>query len=325
MSTVRIHDDHPGAAPSDDSGQASRATGSWRRPRLTGRAGPRTARPRSRAFGRSTPAGLVARYTTLLLVTAITIGPMVWELSTSLKSSSEDVYGSTLQFVPQDPTFANYSKVARTIPIWNFASNSLVVAVLCVAGNILGATIAGFALARLRFRGRRLVFGLFLSTLLLPGEVTIISQFQIITNLGLGDSLLGVALPTMIGALNVLLMRNAFLSIPQDIDEAAVIDGATVLQRLRYVGLPNVKGTLAVIAILTFIGAWDDFLWPLLVLQTPDKLTLTVGLAYLKSTFSADPRTMAAGAMIALVPILVMFVSLQRFFFKGVGEGAVKG
>jgi multiple sugar transport system permease protein len=322
MSTVQQHDDHSGGAHTDHS---ARATGSGRRPRLTGPAGRRPRRTRSRAFGRSTPAGLVARYATLLFVTAITIGPMLWELSTSLKSSSEDVYSASPQFVPQDPTLANYSKVARTIPIWDFASNSLVVAGLCVAGNIIGATIAGFALARLRFRGRRLVFWLFLSTLLLPGEVTIISQFQTITTLGLGDSLLGVALPSMIGALNVLLMRNAFLSIPQDVDEAAVIDGANVLQRIRFVGLPNVKGTLAVIAILTFIGAWDDFLWPLLVLQTPSKLTLTVGLAYLKSTFSADPRTMAAGAMIALTPILVLFVSLQRFFFKGVGEGAVKG
>lgn len=267
----------------------------------------------------------MARYATLLLVTAITVGPMLWELSTSLKSKSEDVYAATPRFLPHHPTLGNYGEVARTIPVWHFASNSLVVALLCVAGNLVGATIAGFALARLRFRGRGLMFGLFLSTLLLPGEVTIISQFQTVTRLGLGDTLLGVALPGMIGALNVLLMRNAFRSIPRDVDEAAVIDGATVLQRIRFVALPNVKGTLAVVAILTFIGAWDDFLWPLLVLQSPSKLTLTVGLSYLKGTFSADPRTIAAGAMIALVPVLVLFVSLQRFFFKGVGEGGVKG
>ncbi|MEV6007703.1 carbohydrate ABC transporter permease [Streptomyces sp. NPDC051976] len=285
----------------------------------------RTRRRRSRPFGRSTPAGLVARYTTLLFAAAVTIGPLLWELSTSLKSKSEDVYTASPQFVPHHPTLGNYGEVARTIPVWHFASNSLVVAGLCVAGNLIGATIAGFALARLQFRGRGLMFGLFLSTLLLPGEVTIISQFQTVTKLGLGDTLLGVALPGMIGALNVLLMRNAFSSIPRDVDEAAVIDGATVLQRVRFIGLPNVKGTLAVVAILAFIGAWDDFLWPLLVLQSPDKLTLTVGLSYLKGTFSADPRTIAAGAMIALIPILALFVSLQRLFFKGVGEGAVKG
>ena len=280
---------------------------------------------RSPIFDAPTPLGLVLRYTTLVLVLVISVGPMLWSLSTSLKSKTEDIFTQTPQLIPQHPTFGNYGEVNRAIPVWHFAMNSVTVAVFCVGGNILGATFAGYAMARLDFRGKKLVFGLFLATLVLPGEVTIISQYQTITNLGLGDTLLGVALPSMIGAVNVLLMRNAFLSIPQDVEDAAIIDGANALQRLRHIGLPNVKGILSVIAILSFIGAWDDFLWPLLVLQTPDKLTLTVGLSYLQGQFSADPRTIAAGAMIALVPILVLFVTLQRHFFKGVGEGAVKG
>ncbi|WP_327070417.1 carbohydrate ABC transporter permease [Kitasatospora sp. NBC_01250] len=282
-------------------------------------------RRRSPVFDAVTPLGLTARYLTLLVILAVTVGPMLWELSTSLKSAFEDVYTATPQLLPHHPTFANYGKVARAVPIGHFALNSIIVAALCVGGNLLGATAAGYALARLRFRGQRLVLGLFLSTLVLPGEVTIISQYQTVTKLGFGNSLIGVALPAMIGALNVLLMRNAFLALPADVEEAAVIDGATVWQRIRYIALPSVKGTLSVVAILTFIGAWDDFLWPLLVLQSPDKLTLTVGLSYLQNVFSADPRTLAAGAMIALLPILALFVALQRFFFRGVGEGAVKG
>jgi multiple sugar transport system permease protein len=250
---------------------------------------------------------------------------MLWELSTSLKSPIEDVYSATPKFLPAHPTLHNYDLVAQVIPIWHFAQNSIIVAVLCVGGNLVGATAAGYALARLRFRGRRLVTGLFLSTLVLPGEVTIISQYQTVTKLGFGDTLLGVALPGMIGAINVLLLRNAFQSIPDELEDAAVIDGANVWQRIRYIGLPNIKGVLSVVAILTFIGAWDDFLWPLLVLQSPSKLTLTVGLSYLQGEFTADPRTIAAGAMIALVPILVLFAVLQRYFFRGVGEGAIKG
>ncbi|OMI35427.1 carbohydrate ABC transporter permease [Streptomyces sparsogenes] len=289
-------------------------------------AGPRS-RPRrkSAVFDAVTPLGLTARYATLLAVLVLTVGPMVWELSTSLKSPSEDVYTATPRFLPQDPTLGNYHRVAQTIPIWDFAMNSVVVAVLCVGGNIIGASAAGYALARLRFKGRRLVTGLFLATLVLPGEVTIVSQFQTIAQFGLADTLLGVALPSLIGTLNVLLMRNAFASIPDELEDAAVIDGAGVWQRIRYIGLPSVKGTLSVISILAFIGAWDDFLWPLLVLQDPNKLTLTVGLSYLQGQFSADPRTIAAGAMIALLPILVLFAALQRHFFRGVGEGAVKG
>jgi multiple sugar transport system permease protein len=250
---------------------------------------------------------------------------MLWELSTSLKSVTEDVYTTNPSFVPQHPTLSNYGRVAQVIPVLKFAGNSLIVAILDVGGNVIGASIAGFALARLNFRGRKLVLGVFLSTLVLPAEVTIVSQFQTVTNLGLGNTLLGVALPGMIGAINVLLMRNAFQAIPGEIDAAAILDGANVWQRLRYIGLPAVKGILSVVAILSFIGAWDDFLWPLLVLQDPSKLTLTVGLAYLQGQFTVDPRTLAAGAMVALVPILILFLALQRFFFRGVGEGAVKG
>ena len=282
---------------------------------------PRTPRGRSEGFTK----GLAGRYLLLLVVLMITIGPFLWELSTSLRGRHEDINSASPNLIPSDPSLASYGKVTRSIPVWHYAQNSLVVAVLCVVGNILGATLAGYALARMQFRFRKLVLGLFLSTLVLPGEVTIISQFQTVNKLGFSDSLVGVALPGMIAALNVLLMRQAFLAIPPDVESAAIVDGANVWQRFRYIGLPSVKGTMSVIAIFAFIGAWDDFLWPLLVLQSPDKLTLTVGLAYLQGTFSNDPRTIAAGTMIALLPIVVLFACLQRYFFRGVGEGAVKG
>jgi ABC-type glycerol-3-phosphate transport system permease component len=115
------------------------------------------------------------------------------------------------------------------------------------------------------------------------------------------------------------------VGLPKEIDEAAIIDGANAWQRLTRVALPHVFGTMSVIAIMTFIGAWDDFLWPLLVLNSPDKLTLTVGLSYLNNNWSHEPRVVAAGTIIAIVPILIFFVVLQRFFFRGVGEGAIKG
>ena len=282
-------------------------------------------RRRSPVFDAPTPLGLVLRYGTLIVVLAISVGPMLWELSTSLKSPIVNIFSATPRFLPQHPTLHNYGLVAQTIPVWHFAENSCIVAILGVGGNLIGATAAGYALARLRFRGRRLVSGLFLSTLVLPGEVTIISQYQTVTKLGFGNSLIGVALPGMIGAINVLLLRNAFRSIPDELEDAAVIDGANVWQRIRYIGLPNIKGVLSVVAILTFIGAWDDFLWPLLVLQSPNKLTLTVGLSYLQGEFSINPRAVAAGAIIGLVPVLVLFAVLQRYFFRGVGEGAIKG
>jgi len=284
----------------------------------------RAPRP-SRSFGTMGPGEKLGRYVLLLLVLLITIGPFLWQLSTSLKGPGEDIYTATPQFVPSDPTLENYQRVAETIPVWNYIRNSLVVAVIVVAGNAIGATLAGFALAKLEFRGARLVLGAVLATLILPGEVTIVSQYVTVRSMGLADTLLGVALPGAIGMLNVLLMRAAFRAIPNELDEAAIIDGANAWQRLRHVGLPNVRGMLSVITIFAFIGAWDDFLWPLIVLTDPEKYTLTVGLQYLSGAFSANPRVIAAGTMIAFVPIVVVFASLQRFFFRGVAEGAIKG
>ena len=283
------------------------------------------ARVRGGGFNSTSRGEKILRYALLLVVLAITIGPFLWQLSTSLKGLGEDVYTRTPSFIPAHPTLANYGEVARTIPVWTYAVNSLIVAAVVVAGNAAGATLAGFALAKLRFRGRTLVLGLFMATLVLPSEVTVISQYVTVRSLGLADTLLGVALPGTIAMLNVLLMRTAFQAIPEDVDSAAVMDGANAWQRLVHIGLPSVRGMVSVVVIFSFIGAWDDFLWPLIVLTDPDKYTLTVGLQYLNSTFSANPRLIAAGTMIAFLPIVAVFAALQRFFFKGVEEGAIKG
>ncbi|MBW3084845.1 Inner membrane ABC transporter permease protein YcjP [Austwickia sp. TVS 96-490-7B] len=265
------------------------------------------------------------RYALLALMTVIAIGPMAYQLSTSLKSKYENINSPTPQFIPQDPTWDNYVEVTRVIPVWSYIGNSLFVAALVVVGNVIGCTLAGYAMSRLQFRGRKVVLALFLSTLILPGEATIMSQFQMITSMGLANTLWGVALPGLISALNVLLMYNAFNQVPIELDQAAIVDGANTWQRLWHVGIPNVTGSLSIVAIFSFIGAWDDFLWPLLVLSDPDQMTLTVGLSYLNGAFTNNPRVIAAGSMIALVPIVLFFAVLHRYFFQGVGEGAVKG
>lgn len=285
----------------------------------------KTRRRRSKVFGSVTRRELVLRYVLLVLVLLISIGPFLWQLSTSLKSTGEDIYTRIPQLWPSEPTLDNYTRVMDAIPVLSFIGNSLFVAALAVAGNVVFSTLAGFALARLRFRGRKIALGLFLATLILPGEATIIANFVTIRNLNLADTLLGVALPGMIAALNVLLMYNAFRQLPGEIDEAAVIDGANAFQRFWSVSLPSVRGTVAVIAIFSFIGAWDDFLWPLIVLTSPDQFTLTIGLQYLSGTFANDQRMIAAGSMIAFIPIAIVFATLQRHFFKGIEEGGVKG
>ncbi|MFE9612401.1 carbohydrate ABC transporter permease [Streptomyces sp. NPDC006012] len=293
-------------------------------------AGPRPATGRppriTDEHGRRVPGWeLVLRYVLLLVVLAVTVGPFVWQLATSLKGPTEDIFSSPPTFLPSHPTLHNYTRVADTIPVWDYALNSLKVAAASVVTNCVGSALAGYALARLRYRGRRVAVLVFVLAMLVPVEGIIIAQFTTMRDLGLNNTLTGVLLPGCVNALNVLLMRNAFSNLPYEIEEAAFVDGANAWQRFLCIALPAVKGTLAVVAIFAFMSAWDDFLWPLIVLSDPSKFTLTVGLNYLHGTFANDERLVAAGTVIAVAPLIALFACLQRYFFRGVGEGAVKG
>lgn len=270
-------------------------------------------------------AGLVGKYALLVVILAIMVFPFLWQLSTSFKGAAEDIYGFPPALLPQAPTIDNYAEVFRTIPVLDYAWHSLLVGVGTVLTNMVFATLGGYALGCLKFRGKGIVMAIFFSTLLLPGEVTLTSQYLTVKSLGLANTLWGVFLPGAIAAINVLLMAAACRMIPSDTLDAATIDGANTMQRLRHIVWPNVRGMVSVVALFAFIGAWDDFLWPLVVLSDPAKYTLTVGMQYLSSNFAANPRVIAAGTMIALVPIILLFAVLQKQFFKGVEEGSVKG
>lgn len=276
-------------------------------------------------FSKPSLGGLIGRYALLLAMLAIVVGPFLWQLSTSLKSADENIYSFPPNLIPQDPTLVNYQKVTDIVPVYTYAWHSLLVSMGTVISNVVLSTFAGYALGCMRFKGKIIAMAILLSTLLLPGEVTVTSNFLTIRMLGLADTLWGVFLPGAVSAMNVLLIATACRMIPQDVLDAATVDGATTWQRIRHIAWPNIRGMVAVVAIFAFIGAWDDFLWPLIVLTDPSKYTLTVGMAYLNGNFAVDPRLIAAGTMIALIPIIVMFSFTQRFFFKGVQEGALKG
>lgn len=271
--------------------------------------------------------GLIGRYIALLIMLFVSVGPFIWQLSTSFKGKNEDLYSFPPNIIPTDPTFANYGEVLRTIPVISYAWHSVIVAIASVILNCVFSLLAGYALTCMTFKGKGIMLTLVLSTLLLPGEVTLTSQYLTVKALGAANTLVGVILPGAIQAINVLLMATACRAIPKDILDAAVIDGATTMQRLRHIVWPNVKGMVMVVALMSFIGAWDDFLWPLVVLSDPAKYTLTVGMQYLASnqTLGVDPRVVAAGTIVALLPIVILFASTQKMFFKGVEAGGVKG
>lgn len=269
-------------------------------------------------------AGLIGKYVMLFMVLAVMVFPFLWQLSTSFKGATENIYDFPPTIFPEAPTLDNYAEVFRTIPVLNYAWHSLLVGVGTVVSNVIFATLGGYALGCLKFKGKGLIMAIFFSTLLLPGEVTLTSQYLTVKALGMANTLWGVFLPGAISAINVLLIAAACRMIPPDVLDAATIDGATTWQRLRHIVWPNIRGMVSVIALFAFIGAWDDFLWPLVVLSDPAKYTLTVGMQYLNSNFAANPRVIAAGTMIALVPIIILFATLQKQFFKGVEEGGVK-
>lgn len=276
-------------------------------------------------FSKPTLAGLIGRYVLLTVVLLLVIGPFVWQLSTSFKGPDDDLYTFPPNLIPTDPTIENYIKVTDLIPVYTYAWHSLVVAVGSVVSNVVLSLFGGYALACMKFRGKFIALGILVSTMLLPGEVTITANLLTINSLGLANTLWGVFLPGAIAAMNVLLIATACRMIPTDVLDAATVDGATTWQRIRHIVWPNVRGMASVVAIFTFIGQWDDYLWPLMVLTDPNNYTLTVGMAYLNGNFSPDPRMIAAGTMVALVPIILLFSVMQRFFFSGVQEGAVKG
>ncbi|MEY2226416.1 carbohydrate ABC transporter permease [Streptomyces sp. BF23-19] len=265
---------------------------------------------------------LAGRYATLVLMLVVMLGPIVWQFLTSIRGRTENVYDGVL---PARPTLDNYVRVAESFPLLQYVGNTLTVAVLAITSNMLFAAMGGYALSRAAWKGRRIVFTVLVATLMFPFESVMISMFLTVREMGLVDTLIGVWLPGAVSVLNIMIMRAAFLAVPREVEEAAVLDGAGEWTRFTRVFLPAAKGALAVVCITSFMGAWDDFLWPLLVLTDSDRYTLQLGLKTLAgATTVNDQRLVAAGAMAALVPMMLLFFALQRFFFKGVGEGAVK-
>ncbi|MFJ7590658.1 carbohydrate ABC transporter permease [Streptomyces sp. NPDC097617] len=306
------------------------AAGNGKRPRRPARPPRRPARRPRRPARRPRPAadrrrrriGLAGRYATLVLMLVVMLGPIVWQFLTSIRGRTENVYDGVL---PSRPTLDNYVRVAESFPLLQYVGNTLTVAALAVTSNMLFAAMGGYALSRAAWKGRQVVFTVLVATLMFPFESVMISMFLTVREMGLVDTLVGVWLPGAVSVLNIMVMRAAFLAVPREVEEAAVLDGAGEWTRFTRVFLPAAKGALAVVCITSFMGAWDDFLWPLLVLTDSDHYTLQLGLKTLAgATTVNDQRLVAAGAMAALLPMMLLFFALQRFFFKGVGEGAVK-
>jgi putative chitobiose transport system permease protein len=264
-------------------------------------------------------------YVVMSALALITVFPFAWMLLTSIKGPADPITSVPPQFFPNDPTLANYLKVWDALPIPSFFFNSLVVAVAVGLLNVLIASLAAYPLAKMRFRGRETIFYALLATLIVPAQLTYIPSFILSVNVfHYYDTLAALIFPNLVSAFNIFLLRQAFRGVPNDLIDAARVDGAGEWRIWWQILLPIVRPSLAAVAIFTFVTSWNDFLWPSLMLHTPGGMTLPVGLAALQGFFSSDFRSIAAGVTMTVIPILLFFVAVQRYFVRGLA-GAVKG
>lgn len=278
--------------------------------------------PRRRSATRPRPRWWL--YVVLTIGVIAMIIPFVWMILGSFKTTSE-IRQYPTDFLPKEPTLDNYAELFGRLDFTTFFLNSFIVALFVTLGNIVFSSMIGYALAKLEFRGKRLLFALVLGTLMVPGVVTFVPLFVLTANLGLVNSYPGLILPFLITPLGVFLMRQFMLSLPDDIIEAARIDGASEWRIFLRIIMPLCGPAVATLTILTFLGSWNNFLWPLVVATSEDMYTLPVALAlYSVGQNAAQYGLMMAGAVVVVVPVLIVFVVLQRYFVQGIALTGIK-
>jgi multiple sugar transport system permease protein len=263
-------------------------------------------------------------YVLLTLCLLVVVAPFVWMVLGSFKSEGE-LRQSPPTWWPQSASLDNYTQLFSRLDFGTYFTNSVVVAVVVTAGNLLFCSMLGYALAMLDFRGKKGLFVVVMATLMIPGVVTFVPLFVLVSNAGLTGSLPGLFLPFLVSPFGVFLMRQFILGLPRDLLDAGRVDGAGELRIFARIILPLCGPALATLGILTFLGSWNNFLWPLVVAQTEDSYTLPVALAlYSKGQNSTNYGLLLAGATVVLIPVLAVFLAFQRRYIEGIATTGIK-
>ncbi|MEO5941483.1 MAG: carbohydrate ABC transporter permease [Candidatus Limnocylindrales bacterium] len=283
--------------------------------------------------GRPAPAGAEARgranrwwiYGLLTLGIVLMVGPFLWMLLGSLKPQAEFLVNPPT-FLPKNPTLNNFERLFNELDFPRFFFNSSLVAVVVTVGNILFCPMLGYALAKLQWRGKRLIMGLVLATLMVPAGITLIPNFVLMSNLGLVNTYPGLILPFLVGPFGVFLTRQFMYGIPDELLEAARIDGANEWRTFWTIVLPITAPVLATLGILTFLGSWNSFLYPLVMAQEPEMYTLPVALStFATGQYQADHGMLMAGSLVLVLPVLIIFIVFQRWITEGIATTGLKG
>jgi len=269
--------------------------------------------------------GRVAITMVLLFLSIVVLFPFIWVLATSLREPAKS-FSVPPELIPKDFVWGNYREVFRRIPFWKQMTNSFFVATTVVVGQVITASLAGYAFAHLRFPGKTVLFWVIMATMMIPLQATIIPVFVLITKLGLADHLEALILPSLPTAFGTFLLRQYFLQVPGEFEEAAKIDGASDWTIFSRVYLPLVRTGQAVLAVLVFNGMWNEFFRPLIFLTSKERFTITLGLNDLKGYMETGSISVVlAGIVLATLPVVAIYLAGQRFFVEGIMMGGLKG
>jgi multiple sugar transport system permease protein len=262
---------------------------------------------------------------TFLVFGAITmIIPFLWSVITSLKSA-ENVFSHSAFWIQFPPDFSAYKQIWARIPLLTYAGNTLKVALLVTFGQLATSSLAGFAFARIKFPGRDKLFFFYIATMMVPGMVLLIPNFVVMKNLGAINTHWALILSAVGSAFGTFLMRQFFLSFPSELEDAAKLDGCNPFMFYWHILLPNSKPILTTLGLMAFQGIWNDFQWPLIVLNSASKRTLQLGLSYLMSEYYTDWTLLMAGAILTLLPIILLFFAVQKYFVQSFKFTGLKG
>ena len=269
-------------------------------------------------------AATALKYLVLVGGAFIMVFPFVWMMIASLMTAGEIQLRPPV-WLPAVPQFNNYAELVDSIPIARLYFNSLFTSGIIVFGVLLSSSLAGFAFAKYRFPGREFLFYLILATMMIPFFVTLIPVFFIVRQLGWIDTYQGLVVPGLTSAYGIFLMRQFMITVPDEIIDAARIDGASELSIYWRIVLPLIKPALATLGTFVFIGAWNNFLWPLLVLNSRELMTLPLGINSLRSLYADNTNLLMAGTAVSVLPMLFVFIYLQRYFIQGIALTGLKG
>lgn len=264
-------------------------------------------------------------YAMIAVIIVGTILPFLWMLSSSFKGA-ESIRTLPIRWIPEHPTLEGYQRVfnMQGFSFTRASLNSLFLAIMCTVVAVLSATMAAFVFAKLPFKGSGKLFGLYLATMMIPGTVTMVPNYIILRSLGLLDTYTGLILPSLANAFGVFLMRQSMLAVNDAYMESAFLDGASLYRIFFSIMLPMVLPTLATMTLLSFMGSWNSYLWPLLVLTSTDKQTLQVVLGNMNGMYKNKEHVLMAGAVLTILPILVVYLISQKYVDQGISLGGLK-